>query len=125
MKHIFYMMAFMPLISSMYNVRHPRKSWKEFLDYKSRKKKGKEYLTPSERGYELSVVLILFWSFLGMFTFQGPVFFVLLLLTQFTHIGLKTRFVCAVLTVLLIVFAIFNSYYLKINVFELIGLYHG
>lgn len=125
MKHIFYAMAIVPMINRLIVVFSPVKTYRTLRIYKAITINKYEDLPKGMKDLIFYTFVYLLWCFVGMFTFQGPVFFVLLLLNLFAQIGLKTRFVCAVLTVLLIAFAIFNSYYLKINVFELIGLHHG
>jgi hypothetical protein len=125
MKHIFYLVAIVPLIDRLVVVFSPVKTYRQLRVYKLIPIKKYEDLPQGMKDMLFYTFVYLLWCFVGMFTFQGPVFFVLLLLHFFAQIGLKTRFVCAVLTVLLIAFAIFNSYYLKINVFKLIGLHHG
>ena len=117
MTTLYYILAIFPLFIEMQSLLK-LKAIHEFN--KNLKLKESDEWTTLEKNYSCLSLFYFVWIVLGFFTFQSPVFFLLLITYLISRRILAVRFIMALLCTTIICFILVNKFNLHINFFKII-----
>lgn len=117
MKHLFYFMVFLAIwweVISLVNLKRVHKFYKTF--------KAKDWGDCDTTQKTFSVLMIGYWlwTMIGLFTFQWPIFLMLIIMRLVPKSWMPIRFIDALISVVLLLFIVLNKYHFHIDVFEYI-----
>ena len=120
LKFTFYLLAILPIMFEIIVAANPKNT----SDYKKRylaSAKANPREEPSsgkETAFTFLMIGYMFWSFVGLFTFQWPVFLFLILISLLPKPNAVLTFIDAVVSVTILMFILINAYHLDIDVFK-------
>lgn len=115
MKHLFYFLAILPLMFEMMVLSEPTKA-KNF----SQKLKGikADEMTSQQQSYTVLCLGYWVWCFVGIFTFQWPLFLLIFALGFIPKTETWMRAIDAFITILILLFILLNAYHFKIDIWH-------
>lgn len=116
MKHIYYSFAILAILWEAFNITSP-KACNEFS--KSIKLTKSEDYNTTQKTFGFLMLGYILWVFVGLFTFQWPVFVLILILSLIPKKIIIIRWIDAVIMFLLLLFILINSYHLHVNILTL------
>ena len=121
MKHIFYFIGLLPIIYEMTVVTNPKRVYL----FKERMKAARKLdnFTSSQKSYAILSLGYLVWVFVGLFSFNWVAFLALIALSLIHKKYVILMWVDSVITVIILLFIILNSYHFKIDLFSLLSNY--
>lgn len=124
MKHIYYFFTIAALMWEAGTVFEPQRVHKFLTNFRlnARGKKWDDY-TSTQQSYTICAMGYMCWQFVGLFTFQWPVFLGYLLMGFIPKRHIVLRWVDAAVSIVVLLFVVLNSYHLKIDVWKLIQQY--
>jgi hypothetical protein len=117
MTTLYYILAIIPLFIEMQSLLK-LKSIHQFN--KNLKLKESDEWSTLEKNYSCLSLFYFVWIVLGFFTFQSPIFFLLLIAYLVSRSTLAVRFIMALLCTAIICFILVNKFNLHINFFKII-----
>lgn len=121
MIYIFYFLAAFPVLWEAKCLLETEKVYKWVLNFKSLDKSDISKWTKSQRSFVLYMYGYYIWIFIGLFTFQWPLFLFILLMSLIPKGDyIWIRRLDALITILILIFIVLNAYHFKIDVFKLI-----
>lgn len=117
MKHIFYIMAIAPILWELQCILSPIKTSAQIKSMKG--KKFDEY-SPNQKAIIVFMLGYLFWIFVGLLSFQWPLFLLMFALGMIPKKYWVVRLIDSAITVVILMFIIINAYHLNIDVWQLI-----
>lgn len=117
MKHVFYLLTLVAILYE-FSVLTDTKTYR---DAKIKYAKTKFNDMPSNiKAYAVLMFGYIIWTLTGLFTWQWPVFVVILLISIPKKRSILFSKIDAFVTLLILLFLLINQYHLKINLIELI-----
>lgn len=117
-KYLFYFMAFMPILFELKTLIHIKRAHQFSLETKSLKGKEFEDWPLSQRTYAILSVGYFIWAFVGLFTFQWPIFLGFILISFIPKKFVWFRWLDSLLSLIVLLFVVLNAFHFKVDVWS-------
>lgn len=117
MKHLFYFIAFLPILWEAMVLANPRVV-NRFLDNLKAKKGNSEQYTQTEKFFGVLQIGYFIWCFIGLFSSQWVLFLPMVILGVIPKRYHTLRYVDSLISLALLIFIILNAYHFRIDVYS-------
>ena len=119
MKHIFYFLTILPIIWEIANLTNTKRV--HDFAFNLRKMKGKKITEYTQKQKEIVFWMLgyIIWNFIGLFTFQWPVFLVFFLIGLIPKRVMWFRWIDSFISLIILLFIVLNAYHFKIDIWNL------
>lgn len=116
MKHLFYFIAFLPILWEAMVLARP-KVVNHFLDNIRAKSGSPESYTKTEKLFGYLQLGYFTWCFVGLFSYQGILFLPMVILGVVPKKYPILRYIDSLISIALLIFIILNEYHFHIDVY--------
>ena len=113
-------MTIFAIMWELFNIMSPKRVHRFVKGLKEAKNKSADEWSSSQKSVALLMVLYIFWTFVGFFSFQWPLFLFLFLVGLIPKKWVWFRWVESLITFILLVFIILNAYHFQIDIWAFV-----
>jgi hypothetical protein len=122
MKHIFYILTIFPILWEFICITDIKRFWDnrcKMVELKKQKANFDLYST-NQKALTICMIGYFIWNFVGLLTFQWPVFLALLLLGFIPKPWIWLEWIDGFISIFVLLFIVLNAYHCKIDIYLLL-----